>query len=56
MIFRIYFVLIFLAYLVPFTLLARVNRFWGSFLFWMVFALVALALLLRMMSTWNHEH
>lgn len=56
MILGIYLVLVFLAYLVPFTLLSRTPRVWGSFLFWVIFALIALVLLVKIMNQWNHEH
>gem|GEM_PF-5802449 len=50
-----YFLLVFLAYLVPFTLLSSIYRMWGSFFFWMAFGGVALFLLLRMMGRWSDE-
>jgi len=56
LIFWIYLGLVFLAYLVPFTLLSGVKRISGSFLFWVIFALLSLILLFKMMGTWNDEH
>ncbi|WP_438318561.1 hypothetical protein ACP6EK_04605 [Candidatus Caldatribacterium sp. SIUC1] len=45
--------LVVLAYLLPFTVLSRVQRFSGSFLFWSAFAVLAILLLLRMMRSWH---
>lgn len=43
------------AYLVPFTLLARVTAWYGSFLFWTLFALAAIAVIVRLTRTWTRE-
>ncbi|MCX7667623.1 MAG: hypothetical protein N2Z84_01670 [Atribacterota bacterium] len=56
MIIGIYLALVLLAYLIPFTLLSRIPRVWGSFLFWVTFAFVALLLLIKIMNQWKHEH
>lgn len=46
-------VLVALAYLLPFTIFSHVQRFSGSFLFWSVFAAIAIALLSAMMRSWH---
>jgi cyanate permease len=46
-------VLVLLAYLVPYTLLSRVDAWYGSFLFWMVFGLVAIAAIWAMTRSWR---
>jgi len=56
LIFWVYFVLVFLAYVIPFTLLSGVTRISGSFLFWVIFAVFSLILLFKMMGTWNDEY
>ena len=50
-----YFPLVILAYLIPFTLLQTVHKFYGSFLFWIGYSLVAIYLIIRMMRTWDNE-
>ncbi len=51
--FVLYGVLVILAYLVPFTVLSRIERFIGSFLFWNAFALLCIFILLLVMRSWN---
>lgn len=46
-------ILVALAYVIPFTLLSEVPRFTGSFLFWIIFAGGAIALLFFIMRSWN---
>lgn len=45
--------LVLLAYVVPYTVLSGVDRWYGSFLFWTVFALVAIAAIWAMMASWR---
>lgn len=45
--------LVVLAYVIPFSLLSEVPRFVGSFLFWIIFAGGAIALLSSTMRSWN---
>ncbi len=45
--------LVALAYLLPFTVLSRVQRFSGSFLFWSIFAVAAINLLYAAMRSWH---
>lgn len=46
-------ILVVLAYVVPFSLLSEVPCFAGSFLFWIIFAGGAIALLSFTMRSWN---
>ena len=46
-------VLVVLAYLVPYTLLSGVDRWYGSFLFWMAFGLAAIAAIWAMTRSWR---
>jgi len=46
-------VLIVLAVAVPYTLLAGYVSFAGAFLFWVVFSVVAIAILLHMLWGWR---
>ena len=46
-------VLVVLAYVVPYTLLAEVDRWYGSFLFWMVFGLAAIVAIWAMTRSWR---
>lgn len=46
-------ILVTLAYLVPFTVLSRVPRFSGSFLFWVAFAGAAVGTLYSAMRSWH---
>ncbi|MGQ9473027.1 MAG: hypothetical protein ACUVQZ_01570 [Candidatus Caldatribacteriaceae bacterium] len=55
MIILLYLGLVFLAYLVPFTVLSRITSVWGSFFFWVVFALFSVGLLMKIMSFWKDE-
>ncbi len=48
------FVLVVLAYLVPYTLLSGVDRWYGSFLFWTAFGLAAIAAILAMTRSWRN--
>jgi hypothetical protein len=43
------------AVVVPFTLLADVPRVTGAFLFWIGFALVVIALIVRATAGWREE-
>jgi hypothetical protein len=43
------------AVVVPFTLLASVARVSGAFLFWIVFALVVIALIVRATAGWKAD-
>lgn len=45
--------LVLLAYVVPYTLLSGVDRWYGSFLFWTVFGLVAIAAIWAMTRSWR---
>lgn len=51
--FVVFLSLVVLAYLLPFTVLSRVQRFSGSFLFWNIFAILAILILLRIMRSWH---
>lgn len=46
-------VLLVLAYLVPYTVLSRVDAWYGSFLFWTVFGLLATAAIWTMTASWR---
>ncbi len=46
-------VLVVLAYVVPYTLLAEVDRWYGSFLFWAVFGLAAIVAIWAMTRSWR---
>lgn len=46
-------VLVVLAYLVPYTLLSGVDRWYGSFLFWNLFGLAAIAAIWAMTRSWR---
>lgn len=43
------------AVVVPFTVLASVQSVTGAFLFWILFALVVIALIVRVTSPWKDE-
>lgn len=45
--------LVILGYLVPFTVLSGVEAWYGSFLFWIVFALAAIGLNVAITSRWR---
>ncbi len=45
--------LVVLAYVVPYTMLSEVDRWYGSFLFWTAFGLVAVAAIWAMTRTWR---
>ncbi len=47
------FVLVVLAYVVPYTLLSGVDRWYGSFLFWTAFGLAAIAAVWAMTRSWR---
>jgi hypothetical protein len=47
------FVLVVLAYVVPYTLLSTVDRWYGSFLFWTAFGLVSIAAIWAMTRSWR---
>lgn len=47
--------LVVLAVLVPFTLLSGVERVTGAFLFWVLFALVVMALIVVGTRGWRRE-
>ncbi len=51
--FVVFLSLVVLAYLLPFTVLSQVQRFSGSFLFWNIFAILAILILLRIMRSWH---
>jgi hypothetical protein len=46
-------VLVVLAYVVPYTLLAEVDRWYGSFLFWTVFGLAAIVVIWALTRSWR---
>lgn len=46
-------VLILLAFVVPYALLAGVEAWYGSFLFWIVFTLVAIAVIATIVGRWE---
>jgi len=50
-----YFPLVILAYLIPFTLLQKVHKFYGSFLFWVGYSVIAIYILTRLMRNWKNE-
>ncbi|MBC7342535.1 MAG: hypothetical protein H5U02_08850 [Clostridia bacterium] len=41
------------AYAVPFLALDQVPRFYGAFLYWVGFALLAIIMMFRVMRRWN---
>lgn len=43
------------AVVVPYTILAPVHRVTGAFLFWILFALVVIALIVRATTSWKDE-
>lgn len=43
------------AVVVPFTLLSSVERVSGAFLFWIIFALVVIALIVRATAGWKAD-
>jgi hypothetical protein len=45
--------LVVLAYLVPYVFLSEVDRWYGSFLFWTVFGLAAIATIWAMTRSWR---
>jgi hypothetical protein len=45
--------LVLLAYVVPYTVLSGVDQWYGSFLFWTVFGLVAIAAIWAMTRSWR---
>jgi uncharacterized membrane protein YhaH (DUF805 family) len=45
--------LVVLAYLVPYTFLSGVDRWYGSFLFWTVFGLAAIVTIWAMTRSWK---
>lgn len=44
--------LILAAYVVPFTLLRNVHAWYGSFLFWSLFALAVIAIIVHLTRDW----
>ncbi len=46
-------VLVLLAYVVPYTVLSRVDTWYGSFLFWTVFGLVVIVAIWAMTRSWR---
>lgn len=46
-------VLVVLAYVVPYTLLAEVDRWYGGFLFWTVFGLMVIVAIWAMTRSWR---
>lgn len=46
-------ILLVLAYVVPYTVLSGVNRWYGSFLFWTVFGLAAIVAIWAMTRNWR---
>lgn len=46
-------VLVFLAYLVPYTVLRGVDSVWGSFLFWSVFGFLAVLVNVAVSRGWR---
>ncbi|MCX6090061.1 MAG: hypothetical protein NTX88_06815 [Candidatus Atribacteria bacterium] len=51
-----YFILVLLAYILPYTLFTHVSHFYGSFLFWIIFALITIGILTVMMRAWKNEN
>ncbi|HOT05049.1 MAG TPA: hypothetical protein PLK24_09435 [Atribacter sp.] len=51
-----YFPLVILAYLIPYTLLQKVHKFYGSFLFWIGYTLIVIYLMKKMMDRWKNEN
>lgn len=49
------FLLVAAAVVVPFTLLSSTERVAGAFLFWIVFALVVIALIVRATAGWKAD-
>ena len=47
------FLLVILAFAVPFTLLNSINHFRGSFMFWILFALVVIFLNIKITIYWR---
>lgn len=45
--------LVVLAFLVPYVFLSEVDRWYGSFLFWTVFGLVAIVTIWAMTRSWR---
>lgn len=45
--------LVLLAYVVPYTVLSGVDHWYGSFLFWTVFGLVAIAAIWAVTASWR---
>ena len=46
-------VLVLFAYVVPYTLLSQVDAWYGSFLFWTVFGLAAIAAIWAITRSWR---
>lgn len=55
-IYFLYFTLIFLAYLIPYTFLSRVHHMYGSFGFWVLFAIFCIVLLEKITNHWKDEN
>ena len=45
--------LVLLAYVVPYTFLSGVDQWYGSFLFWTVFGIAAIAAIWAMTASWR---
>lgn len=48
-------ILVITAFVVPFTLLSRINLFGAAFLFWMLFALIVIFLTIKITSYWRNS-
>ncbi len=46
-------ILVMLAYVLPYTVLSGVDRWYGSFLFWTVFGLAAIVVIWAMTRNWR---
>lgn len=49
-----YLPLVLLGYLLPYTLFQNVYKIYGSFMFWIGYALIAIFLMSRMMDSWKN--
>ncbi len=46
-------ILVLSAYVVPYTLLSNVDAWYGSFLYWNIFALVAIVIIIAIIRKWR---
>lgn len=49
----IFVLLVFLAYFVPYAVLSKVTKFYGAFLFWCLYALVAIGCMAAITGKWR---